>query len=113
MAIQWQDCDRKEDWKSLLARRLGKSTPAGNVFMFTDKLNSFFECMSTTKKRWEKKQLGLYVVEIEGRIDLEQPTPFIDQVYLGCTQRESTTKGSYCHNQQTWKIGKSNLGSTT
>ena len=31
------------------------------------------------------------MVTIAEKIDLEEPTPLTDQVYLGCTQRESAT----------------------
>ena len=37
--------------------------------MFTDKLTSFYQCMSTT----DEKTIGPYVVKFEEKIDLEEP----------------------------------------
>ena len=42
---------------------------------------------------------------LEEKIDFEEPTPLIDQVYLGCTQRETLTK------EQDVKINRDNLNS--
>ena len=33
-------------------------------------------------------------LKLKKKIDLKDPTPLIDQVYLGCTQRASITKAS-------------------
>ena len=47
-AIRWQDCDGKEDRQKSLCKKKGKKYPAGNVFMFPNKLSSSFHHMSTT-----------------------------------------------------------------
>ena len=38
---------------------------------------------------WKKAEYGSHVEEIDGSwLMLDEPTSFLDHVYLGCTQRE-------------------------
>ena len=43
---------------------------------------------------WRQASLAPVYLKLKEKTDLEEPTPLADQVYLGCTQRESVTKES-------------------
>ena len=40
----------------------------------------------------EEAQLGSHVEEVDEQVDLKKPTPFLDHVNWGCTQRECMPK---------------------
>ena len=46
-----------------------------------------------------RTSLQFYVAQVEEKTDLEKPTPLIDQVNSGCTQRESVRKESNVKNK--------------
>ena len=48
LAIHWKDCYVKEDWKRAYCKKVVEEYPAVNISVFTDKLNSVYQCMSTT-----------------------------------------------------------------
>ena len=92
--FHWQDCCGTEDWTRSCCKKVGRKYPAGDLSLVTDKLNSSYECTSATKKAGRKPSFANMRLTLKKKTDLEEPTPLIDQVFSGCTQRESETKDS-------------------
>ena len=81
--------------RGLVARRSGQGTQLGTSGRPpTNSILLSSLCRRQTRG-WETVHLGLDVENFFGhKIDPEEPTPLIDQVYSGCPQRESKTKES-------------------
>ena len=67
-AIRWQDSYGEEDWNNFGDRRWEEVQRC--------------DC--------QKGKLGSDVEKLRKHIDLDEPTPFWDKVYLGCTQRAAS-----------------------
>ena len=59
VAIHWQDCYGKEDWKRSCCKKVGTNTPVGNVFVFTDRLNFLSVYVHDTHMIWREASFAL------------------------------------------------------
>ena len=76
-------------------KKVGEKYPVGNVFMFTRQAQLFLSVyVDDIKIAGRKVCFALIRLNLKKKMDLEEATPFIDQVHFGCTQRESATKES-------------------
>ena len=66
----------------------GKKYRIGNVCMFTENNHYFYRCGRFLKMAGKKQNLAPMWKKLMKNIDLDEPTSFLDHVYLGCTQRE-------------------------
>ena len=80
----------KKTQRNTSQTQLGKGIKLGNVFTSTENHNSSCPNVCTTS-RWLERQrkLGLMWTSLRKDVDLEYPTPWLDQVFMGCTQRET------------------------
>ena len=65
--------------KRCAGSRLGKKYLEEHAYLFTANMGCFLQ--STSKMlNWPER------AALKKNVDLEDPTPLVDQVYLGCTQ---------------------------
>ena len=78
-------------WEKKIGRGfVARQHPAGSVITFTYELNSSHQKPSTTQTMaGRRSSLAPLWLSMLTKNDLEERTPLIDQVYLGCTQRAS------------------------
>ena len=94
MAIHRQDCHGKERLEEVLLQEgWEKSTQLGMPACSPTRSTLVMSVCRRHTHVWEKRKLSPMWVKLKKRI-VEEPTPLIDQVYLGCTQRGSVTNKS-------------------
>ena len=67
-----------------------ESDNVGNAFIFLLKTNYSCRCTLMTRHGGLQRKFGTDVARLRKVIDLEDPTPLVDQTYLGCTQSAAT-----------------------
>ena len=86
--------------ESSFGRRMGK-VPYWDCLFVTEKKDYSCLCTWTTSKTgWKETNLDPMWTVLMKDVDLGEPTPCLDHVYLGCTQRECKNKQWYCGQSQ-------------
>ena len=67
---------------------MGKMYRIGNVYLFTKNNDYSYRFTWPTTMVGREQNLSLVWKKLVKRVDLGEPTTFLDDVYLGCTQRE-------------------------
>ena len=82
-------CSWKDSSKMFYHNMDSKKHQRGNVCSFIACKDCSYPCTwDDIKMGGKKQQVELMWKMVMHRVDLERPTTFLDQVYLGCTQRE-------------------------
>ena len=66
----------------------GKSTNWECLFVHRKRGLFLSICVDDIKVAGKRQNYGFHVEETDENVDLDEPTSFLDHVYLGCTQRE-------------------------
>ena len=67
---------------------MGKRYQVGSVCLFIENEDYSYRYTWTTKKNGKKQNMAPMWKTLVKNVDLDEPTSFLDHVYLGCTQRE-------------------------
>ena len=87
--IPWQDCCRKGNLRKSYWNMDGRRFPSGNACSYAVKKGYSYLCMWMTSKLAGKRQnIDPMWKVLHKEVDLGEPTFFLDNVYLGCTQRQ-------------------------
>ena len=82
----------KTSWKSSIGTRLGKSTKLGMLVCASKTRFIPIGKREWQENGWKETESQFHVEEMdENTLIWEEPTSFLDHVYLGCTQREGDT----------------------
>ena len=93
-------CLGKKIWRSDIRKRMGGKYQLGECLYVHKKLGFFSPVYVDDIKMVGKEQHnGPMWTILQKEIDLEYPTPVIDQVYLGCTQREAMVDPQAVHSE--------------
>ena len=67
----------------------GKTYPFGNAYLFTETQKLFWWVyVDDIEIAGKKQNLALMCKKLMKNVDIEDPTSYLDHVYLGCTQRQ-------------------------
>ena len=91
MDIHLRDYFGKGNLEKFYRNTDGRKFQIGNVYSYTEKKGCSFLCMDDLKLAGKKQNLDPMWKVLNKQVDLEQPTSFLDHVYLGCTQCEENT----------------------
>ena len=107
MDIPWQVCFGNESWEK-------SSWLSMPIPFIVNSLGYSNQSTSTTSRWLENMRMCLKCgLNCEPKVDLEDPIPILDQVYLGCTQRQAKSQSKKCstkaertlkHGAMTWKV---------
>ena len=88
MATRWLDCCGNESWRKSLFSE-GWERVKGWECLYKHKKSKLFLSVYVDdfKMVGKTESLGPMWKRLEKKIDLEGPTPIMNQVYLGCSQR--------------------------
>ena len=90
-----RDCNEKENSKKLCKNLDGRKFRTGSVCSFIG--NNVFSVSvrgCDIKMAGKKQNLALMRKKLMKHVDIDEPTSFLDRVYLGCTQRECEPNGT-------------------
>ena len=85
------DCYGKDNWRKLLLELGWEIISQLGMFVCSSKTRIILYQKTWVTSQWLEREQndGFHVEEIdEQKVDLDEPTSFLDHVYLGCTQRE-------------------------
>ena len=84
----WQDCYGKGKLRKSYCSMVGRRFPIGNAFSYTAKKGYSYLCVDDIKLAGKKPNIDPMWKVLDKEVDLGEPTSFLDDVYLGCTQRQ-------------------------
>ena len=103
MDIHWQDCYGKDNSRKFYWNLDGKKYQIGNVCLFIENKDYSYRFSWMTYTWLERSRMWLPCGrELMKNVDLDEPTSFLDHVYLGCTQRECKPNEMFCENKDVW-----------
>ena len=97
MVSLWKEIARSPSGRPSLEEKIrggavsktnGRTYQHGNVCTCIESLGCSFRSTWTTSKLLGRADPRTHVENAANEIDVEDPTPLMDPVYLGCTQRE-------------------------
>ena len=88
MVILWQDYFGKGNLRRSYRSMAGRKFQIRNVTLYNVKKDFSYLCMWMTKLAGKKQNLDPMWKLLNKGVDLEEPTSFLDHVYLVCTQRQ-------------------------
>ena len=95
MVTHLLDCSGKDKLKMFYWNWDGKKYRIGNVCLFIENKDfSYRYLVDDIQMAGRKQHLNPMWQKPMKMVDLEEPTSFLDHVYLGCTQRECKSNES-------------------
>ena len=86
-AIHWRDCCGKENSSKLHQNMAGRIFRTGSVCSFIVNKAGQFLC-DDIKMAGKKQNVAPMWKRVMKNVDIDEPTSYLNHVYLGCTQRE-------------------------
>ena len=111
--ILWQDCHGKGNLRRSYWSMAGRKFQIGNVSLYTVKKDYSYLCMWMTSNWLERNKILIRCGKYSTRkVDLGEPTSFLDHVYLGCTQRQCEISQDIVDNYRTMFESRISAGAT-
>ena len=93
--LRWLDSGGNTFWMTFFRMQTGTQLKVGVFVLVTAKLNCVYPFMWTISKLVRRKEsMGPMWRTLRMRLGLEELTPLLDDVYLGCTQRAAAVADS-------------------
>ena len=113
MVILWQGLLWERCFEKILLKHGWEKVPNWEcLFVHREKGLFLSVCVDDTQLAGKKQNIDPMWNVLDKEVDLEEPTPFLDHVYLGCTQQQREIRKDIVDNYKTIFESRISAGAT-